>query len=165
MAIGNVIQTSPGSALFPITLIREIKVHYLIPENDKKAFEIKPQENGDWLDLRCAKNIALTAGQVVSIPLGVAMELPQNYEAYVSPRSSLLERHGLIGVFSIIDNSYCGDDDEWHLQVYATRDTSLEFGERIAQFRITEKMPPVVLHVVDSLGNPNRGGLGTSGHK
>ena len=42
----------------------------------------------DWIDLRAAEDVALKAGEFKLIPLGVAMKLPQGYEAHVVPRSS-----------------------------------------------------------------------------
>ena len=44
--------------------------------------------NGDWIDLRAGVDMALTKGELALIPLGVAMQLPQGYEALVAPRSS-----------------------------------------------------------------------------
>lgn len=63
----------------------------------------------------------------------------------------------------IIDNSYCGDNDIWGFPALAMRDTVIEAGDRIAQFRIAKKMPPVQFQLVDKLGNKDRGGFGSSG--
>lgn len=59
------------------------------------------------------------------LPLGVAMQLPPNCEALIIPRSSTFKNFGIIQANSIglIDESYCGDDDEWKLPVYATSPT------------------------------------------
>lgn len=137
----------------------EIKIKYLAP--------ISPilYGDGDWIDLRSAQKITFHAGEFHIIRLGVAMELPLGYEAHIVPRSSLFKHHGLIqtnGV-GIIDSKYCGDDDEWGMSVYATRDTTIEFDERICQFRIYEVMPYIPLISVDSLGNKTRGGFGSTG--
>lgn len=42
----------------------------------------------DWIDLRASEEVTLKAGEFCLIPLGVAMELPEGYEAHVVPRSS-----------------------------------------------------------------------------
>jgi dUTP pyrophosphatase len=63
----------------------------------------------------------------------------------------------------IIDNSYCGDEDEWKFPAYALRDTKIEKGARICQFRIQEKMPLFDFEEVKQLKNKNRGGFGSSG--
>ena len=66
----------------------------------------------DWIDLRAAEDVALKAGEFKLIPLGVAMKLPQGYEAHVVPRSSTFKNFGIIQTnhYGIIDESYCGDN-------------------------------------------------------
>lgn len=123
--------------------------------------------NGDWIDLRAAERVVMVAGDYRLISLGVSMELPEGYEAHVAPRSSTFKKWSIIMVNSIgiIDNSYCGDDDIWHFPALAMRDTIIEKGDRIAQFRIVEKQPPIRFEQVESLGNENRGGIGSTGTK
>ena len=137
-----------------------IKIKYLADIDP-----IESIEQGDWIDLRCAKNMVLIQGNYYQIPLGVAMQLPEGYEALVAPRSSLFKRHGLIMANSIgiIDNSYCGENDEWNCLVYATEDGVLEKNERICQFRIIKNQPKVELIKVESLGNKDRDGIGSTG--
>jgi dUTP pyrophosphatase len=65
----------------------------------------------------------------------------------------------------VIDESYKGDTDWWFMSVYATRDTKIEKGDRICQFRIMEKMPLIEFETVKVLGNENRGGCGSTGVK
>lgn len=127
--------------------------------------QIKPMPNGDWCDLCAAERVEMKAGEFRIISLGVAMQLPEGYEAHVLPRSSTFKRWGILMVNSmgIIDNSYCGDNDIWGFPALATRDTAIEAGDRIAQFRIMKKMPPVQFQLMDKLGNEDRGGFGSSG--
>ena len=129
------------------------------------AGQIKPMPNGDWCDLCAAERVELKAGEFKIISLGVATQLPEGYEAHVLPRSSTFKRWGILMVNSmgIIDNSYCGDKDIWGFHALAMRDTVIEAGDRIAQFRIMPKMPPVKFELVDKLGNEDRGGFGSSG--
>lgn len=122
---------------------------------------------GDWIDLMSSECIELKAGEFKLIPLGVAMELPPGYEAHIVPRSSTFKNFGIIQTNSIgiIDNSYCGDGDWWFYPAYAIRDTKIEVNDRICQFRIVEKQPMVDFCEVDTLGNKNRGGHGSTGVK
>ena len=122
-------------------------------------------KSGDWIDLRCAEDVTMTRGEYKLLPLGIAIELPRGYEALVVPRSSTFKHFGIILVNSIgvIDEDYCGDDDEWHFPALAMRDTVIHKNERIAQFRIIEHMPNVYIRAVQSLGNVNRGGIGSTG--
>ena len=119
----------------------------------------------DWIDLRASETVELKTGDFKLIPLGVAMELPAGYEAHVVPRSSTFQNYGILQTNScgVIDGSYCGDQDMWKMPVYATRDTVIEKGDRICQFRIMENQPEIVFEETESLENEDRGGFGTTG--
>ncbi len=119
----------------------------------------------DWIDLRAAEDVTMKAGEFKLIPLGIAMELPKGYEAHVVPRSSTFKTWGLLQVNSmgIIDCSYCGDNDQWFVPMYATRDTEIHLNDRIAQFRIMENQPKIHFDVVEHLDHSDRGGFGSTG--
>ena len=121
-------------------------------------------KQGDWIDLRAAEEVVMKKGEFRLISLGVSMKLPEGCEAHVLPRSSTFPRYGVIQTngMGVIDESYCGADDVWHFQVYATRDTVIPFDDRICQFRIVKKMPEVEFIAVDRLTGENRGGCGSS---
>lgn len=141
----------------------QIKVKYF----NKDLTRLSKITQGDWIDLRAAKTVYLQEGEFSLIPLGVAMELPEGYEAHVVPRSSTFKNFGIIETNSmgVIDESYKGDNDQWFFPAYALRDTAINFNERICQFRIVEKMPEVELIEVEQLGNDDRGGHGSTGIK
>jgi dUTP pyrophosphatase len=154
-----------------------IKIKYF----DKSMPKLTVTEKGDWVDLRIAEaevngepvlydengELSYKAGDVVKFNLGVAMQLPNNAEAHVLPRSSTFKHYGLILVNSVgmIDNCYCGDDDQWIGMFYALKDGKVAKYDRLLQFRIMLKMPPVLFQEVEKLGNPNRGGIGSTGVK
>lgn len=129
------------------------------------ADKIQKIPQGDWIDLKSRATVNLKKGDFRLINLGVAMQLPQGYEAHIAPRSSTFKNWGIIQVNSVgvVDESYCGDNDEWKMPVYATRDATIEKGDRICQFRIVEKQPMIEFNVVSHLDNENRGGFGSSG--
>ena len=106
-------------------------------------------------------------GEYKRISLGVSMELPEGYEAHVVPRSSTFERYGIImaNEVGIIDNSFCGPEDIWQFPALAMRDTRIEKGDRICQFRIMPAMGDVSIVTVDKLGGTNRGGFGSTGKR
>ena len=122
-------------------------------------------ENGDWIDLRAAEDVFIRQGGTKRISLGVSMQLPEGYEAHIMPRSSTFKKWGIIQVNSVgvIDNSFSGNNDIWCMPVYATRITTIHKNDRIAQFRIIPKMPPVDIVKVDTLDSPDRGGFGSTG--
>jgi dUTP pyrophosphatase len=121
----------------------------------------------DWIDLRASETVELKAGEYKLIPLGVAMELPKGYEAHVVPRSSTFKNYGIMQTNScgIIDQSYCGDTDMWHMPAYATRDTVIHKNDRICQFRIVENQPKIQFDEVQVLGGESRGGFGSTGRE
>lgn len=127
--------------------------------------KIKPIEKGDWIDLRAAETAELKKGEFKLIPLGIGMELPEGYEAHVVPRSSTYKNFKIIETNSmgIIDNSYCGDNDQWFFPAYALEDTIINKNDRICQFRIVEKQPKINFEEVNELKNPDRGGHGSTG--
>ena len=121
----------------------------------------------DWIDLRAAENVSLGKGEFHLLDLGISMELPEGYEMIIAPRSSTFRNFGIIQVNSIgiVDESYCGDDDVIRMPVLAVRDTEIHVNDRVAQFRILEHQPSIRFTEVDHLGNPDRGGFGSTGIK
>ena len=140
-----------------------IKIKYQF--NDMKKLDYIDGEKSDWIDLRSAETFSLKAGEFKLAPLGVVMELPDGYEAHIAPRSSTFAKFGIIIVNSpgCIDQSYCGDSDMWFTPVLAFRDTTIYKGDRICQFRIMKKQPKIEFQEVTELGNPDRGGHGSTG--
>ena len=137
-----------------------IRIKYL-----RGVQKIERFNTGDWIDLRCAEDVTMKAGEYRMIPLGVCMELPHGYEALVAPRSSTFKKYGVLLANSIgvIDESYKGDNDEWNFLAYAVRDTTIPKNERICQFRIIKHQPLIMLKEVEVLGNSDRGGIGSTG--
>ena len=140
----------------------EIKIKYL-----RDIDPIEKIEQGDWIDLRAAERVSLLGERLKLIPLGVAMELPSGYEAHVVPRSSTFKNFGVIQAnsFGVIDESYCGDNDEWFFPVYLLdpKGKFIPKGSRICQFRIIKKQPKINFKVVQELLNKDRGGHGSTG--
>lgn len=122
-------------------------------------------ENGDWIDLRCAEDTTLKKGEFKLIPLGIAMELPEGHEAHIVPRSSTYKKYKIIQTnhMGIVDNSYCGNNDEWKMPVIAMEDTFIPKNDRICQFRVMKKQEEITFDEVDDLGNKDRGGFGSTG--
>ena len=142
--------------------MKEIKIKYFTEEIEKLQYI---DGKSDWIDLRAAKNIDMKAGEFKLIPLGIAMELPEGYEAHVIPRSSTYKNFGIIQTNSmgLIDESYSGNDDQWFFPAYAIRDTSIKVNDRIGQFRIMEHQPALKFSEVEELFGENRGGHGSTG--
>lgn len=142
----------------------QIKIKYFNKSIDKLAY-IGGAEKSNWIDLRAAETVILKAGEFAFIPLGVAMKLPEGYEAHIAPRSSTFKSYGIIMANSVgvVDTKFSGDNDQWRMPVYATRDTVIKENDRICQFRIMECQPEIKFEEVERMEDPDRGGFGSTG--
>ena len=140
----------------------QIKIKYFTDKIEQLSYI---DGKSDWIDLRAAETVELKAGEFKLIPLGVAMALPKGYEAHIVPRSSTFKNFGVIQTnhMGVIDESYCGPNDQWLFPVYAVRDTVINVNDRICQFRVMEHQPKIEF-VSDSLeDNIDRNGIGSTG--
>ncbi len=142
--------------------MENIKVKYFTDKIDKLEYI---DGKSDWIDLRASEDVVLKKGDFALIPLGVAMELPEGYEAHIVPRSSTYKNFGIIQAnhCGIVDGSYCGDNDMWRMPVIAMRDTKIRMNDRICQFRIMKNQPKLVFREVERLTGKDRGGFGSTG--
>ena len=115
--------------------MEKIKIKYLSDKIERLRYI---DGKSDWIDLRAAERVELKKGEFQLIPLGVAMQLPQGFEAHIVPRSSTFKNFGIIQTnhCGIVDESYCGNNDQWFMPAFALRDTVIEVNDRICQFRI-----------------------------
>lgn len=146
------------------------------------ATKLKKISKGNWIDVYARKDIFIPYNDRGMIPLGFALELPSNWEGNLAPRSSTFKTWGLVQTNSvgIVDDSYIGDNDEWHMPVFClqpkdvlevdvlgtkvkVQGTIVKKGDKVGQFRIQESMPELELEEVDFFGNEDRGGFGTTG--
>ena len=144
--------------------MKDIKIKYFTDKIDKLRYI---DGKSDWIDLRAAETVELKSGEYQLIPLGVAMALPEGYEAHIVPRGSTFQKYGILQTNScgIVDYSYRGSNDQWYMPAYATRDIKIECNTRICQFRIVENQPQI--HFIESaeLDATNRSGFGSTGEK
>ena len=142
--------------------MEKIKIKYLSDKIERLRYI---DGKSDWIDLRAAERVVLKKGEFKLIPLGVAMQLPQGFEAHIVPRSSTFKNFGIIQTnhCGIVDESYCGNNDQWFMPAFALRDTVIEVNDRICQFRIQEHQPRIVFEEVQTLGGSDRGGFGSTG--
>jgi dUTP pyrophosphatase len=152
-------------------------------------------KKGEWVDLHAAQECILQAPQagtlkghdvkhrdvvseVTYIPLGIAMRLPDGYEAIIASRSSAAKKMGIMlaNGIGIVDNSYQGDEDQWMYPAVTLRKTSIAQNTRLCQFRIQLSQKATLwqkvkwlfasgieLIEVDKLSEDNRSGLRSTG--
>ncbi|EPB8147600.1 dUTP diphosphatase [Clostridium perfringens] len=145
-----------------------------------KATKLKKITKGNWIDVYANKDVFVKCGERKMVPLGFALELPEGWEGHLAPRSSTFKTWGIIQTNSVgvVDDTYIGDNDQWHMPVYCLQGKDIESengeevkgtwirkGDKIGQFRIMEVMPEIEFEEVESFGNKDRGGFGTTGRK
>ena len=93
------------------------------------------------------------------------MALPKGYEAHIVPRSSTFKNFGIIQTnhMGVVDESYCGPNDQWFFPALAMRDTRISKNDRICQFRIMEHQPSIEFITNTLEDNIDRGGHGSTG--
>ena len=138
------------------------------------ATKLKKISKGNWIDVYANKDMFVSQGERAMIPLGFALELPRGWEGHLAPRSSTFKTWGIIQTNSIgvVDDTYIGDNDQWHMPVFCLKATDenengtwIRKGDKIGQFRIMEVMPEIEFVEVDSFGNEDRGGFGSTGKR
>lgn len=160
--------------------MKKIVIRYM--RTDKTLSPLELIDKGEWIDLRLAETVHLSQGEFKLLSLGIRMRLPDEFEAWVVPRSSTFKNFGILQAnsFGVIDSKYCGPNDIWGFPAYATKAVAIEKGTRICQFRI---MPSQKAHsLTKELWNwadgvqlveeewlegteESRGGFGSTGEK
>lgn len=155
------IATNESNKLRSVENPPEIKIKY----HDKEINKIEQIDIGNWIDLRAAETVEIKKGELKLISLGISVELPYGYEANIVPRSSTAKKFKILqsNHFGVVDSSYCGDNDIWGFMAYAIEDTIINKNDRICQFRINKIMGEIKIAEVNSLGNIDRGGFGSTG--
>ena len=116
-------------------------------------------------DLICRESAEIAPQSIVLIPANVIVETPPGYMLMVCSRSSTPRKFGLMvpqGV-GIVDNDYCGEEDELQIQVYNFTDSvvHVERGSRIAQ-AIFVRVDTAEWNEVKQMSSASRGGFGST---
>ncbi len=116
-------------------------------------------------DIACRQDTIIKPGEISLVPGNVIVETPEGYMLLLALRSSTPRKFGLIKPHGIgvIDNDYCGEDDELKVQVYnyTDKETLVKKGDRIAQ-GIFVKIDRFEWEEVEKMGS-TRGGFGSTG--
>jgi dUTP pyrophosphatase len=143
----------------PRVLIKKLRADAIVPRY--------MTAHAAGLDLAAALDepLEIAPGKRAAIPTGLAIKLPEGYEAQVRPRSGLAREHGitLVNTPGTIDADYVGPIVVLLIN-HGDRAVRIEPGQRIAQLVVA----PVVqaeLSEVDELPATARGaaGFGSTG--
>jgi dUTP pyrophosphatase len=142
----------------------EVLVQRLDPA-DERALPSYATPGSAGLDLRSSETLVLKAGARALVGTGIAISLPENFEAQVRPRSGLAVKHGVtvLNAPGTIDADYRGEI-KVPLINHGTEDFAIARGDRIAQM-VVASVVQVSLKPVTSLNETMRGesGFGSSG--
>jgi dUTP pyrophosphatase len=143
----------------PRVLIKKLRPDAVVPRY------MTAQASGLDLSAALDEPLEIAAGQRALIPTGLAIKLPEGYEAQVRPRSGLARGHGitLVNTPGTIDGDYVGPVIVLLIN-HGDHAVRIKPGDRIAQLVIA----PVVqaeLSEVDELPTTARGagGFGSTG--
>ena len=87
-------------------------------------------------DLICRESSEIKAGSIALIPANIIIEVPEGYMLAVLPRSSTPKKGLMLAnSLGVIDNDYCGPEDEVKILVYnfTEKTVTVNRGDRIAQ--------------------------------
>ena len=116
-------------------------------------------------DLLCRETAEVAPRRIVLIPANVIVETPPGYMLMVCLRSSTPRKHGLLMPqgLGVVDNDYCGENDELQIQVYNFTDkpVTVERGSRIAQ-AVFVRVGKADWNEVEEMSAPSRGGFGST---
>ncbi|MDE0088147.1 MAG: dUTP diphosphatase [Candidatus Poribacteria bacterium] len=122
-------------------------------------------EGSVGFDLLCRESAEIAPQEIALIPANVIVETPPGYMLMICMRSSTPRKVGLMMAqgLGIIDNDYCGEEDELKIQVYNFTDepVTIERGSRIAQ-AIFVRVGTAEWNEVDQMTTPSRGGFGST---
>ncbi len=115
-------------------------------------------------DFITRKTTTIKSHEMGRIPGNVIIKVPTGYMLYIKDRSSTAAKKGLLITAGVIDQDFCGKDDEVLLQFFNFTDqnVTIERGERIAQ-GIFVAVDVARWIEVESVNGTNRGGFGTTG--
>ncbi|MBD3359656.1 MAG: dUTP diphosphatase [Candidatus Buchananbacteria bacterium] len=117
-------------------------------------------------DLYSRINLEIKPQEIALIPTNLIIQTPRNYMLLIASRSSnpqklgLLKPHGI----GIIDQDYCGSEDEIKVQVmnFIDKSVNIKKGQRIGQATFV-KINKANWQEIDKINKKSRGGFGSTG--
>lgn len=141
-------------------------MQYNVYFNYRKDENIPVRKKDGWFDIPLPYDLYFEAGDIVKIVFDLRIKMPKGFEGIIQPRSSTLEKTGLISSgFGVIEDSYCGENDFIGYRFYATKDGLVSKGSCLVQMRFQEKMKYCVpLRAENDMFNgvKSRGGFGST---
>ena len=107
------------------------------------------------MDLYASEHTVLKPMECVAIPVGLAVEIPDGYYAYITDKSGLSIKKRLKTMGGVIDSNYRGEIHAGMMNL-SDEDYIFEVGDKVAQM-IIQKTEQVEFEEVDELSESQRG--------
>lgn len=140
-----------------------------LPHGEGLALPALATSGAAGLDLRAAlpqdQPLVLAPGARTLVPTGLAIALPEGFEAQVRPRSGLAVKHGITVLNSpgTVDADYRGEIQVILINL-GVEPVILSRGERIAQMVVAPVSSPVLVEVAElPASGRGAGGFGSTG--
>lgn len=141
----------------------KLKIHLIDPSLSMPQY----QTGGSVaFDLYARKDMVIKSKEVKLVPANIIVKVPEGYMLMIAARSSLPIKKGLVlanGV-GILDQDYCGPDDELKLELLNITDKEIKVkkGERLAQAILVNIAKAEFEKMAENTYN-SRGGIGSTG--
>jgi len=115
-------------------------------------------------DFYCRERTVIEANSVGRLPTNLIIRVPEGYVLLVKDRSSTAKKRGLLITAGVIDQDYCGDEDEILVQFFnpTSKKVVVEKGERLAQGMFV-RIDKAEWEEKEKMADTSRGGFGTTG--
>lgn len=118
-------------------------------------------------DLAVIDDVLVRPGETVMARTGLVVAAPAGHMLMIAPRSSTWKQRGLrLGnTVGIVDEDYCGDEDELLLALWnpGTTDRKVPAQARVAQGIFIPVRSQVIFEERERMAVPTRGGWGSTG--
>ncbi len=120
-------------------------------------------EGDAGMDLYANEDIVVDPENIVAVPIGIKMELPKGYVAFVWDKSGLALNSGLKTMGGVIDSGFRGEV-KVIIKNLSKKDIVIKKGQKVAQM-IIQKYEVPEIEVVKELSKTERGegGFGSTG--
>lgn len=142
----------------------ELKIKKL---NEEAIIPKYAHDSDAGMDLYSVENKTINVGETILVKTGIAIELPENTEAQVRPRSGLALNHSItvLNTPGTIDEGYRGEIAVILIN-HGKKPFDIEKGMRIAQMVIKPVLKVKVTEALDlTSSDRNAGGFGSTGLK
>ncbi|HCC23565.1 TPA: dUTP diphosphatase [Candidatus Falkowbacteria bacterium] len=117
-------------------------------------------------DLYARVETVIDPHSIALIPVNLIIKVPDDYVILIASRSSTPLKKGLMCAngIGIIDQDFCGDDDEIRYAAYnfTTEPVTVPRGDRIGQALLVKIAKPALIET-DQISAASRGGFGSTG--